>query len=156
MRAAKPTGPGRGGDREPLDPVLEFMRSLWGVNHALESTSRRMKADLGVTGLERMVVRLVGRHPGASAGDLARLLLVHPSTLTGLFRRLVDRGVLVRRSDPADARRALFVLTAEGRAIDRLRRGTVESATREALATLTGREIRTAVSVLDTLTGALR
>lgn len=50
--------------RRPLGPVLSFMRALWGVNHGLESSSRRMKGSIGVTGPERMVVRLVGRYPG--------------------------------------------------------------------------------------------
>ncbi len=90
----------------PLGAVLEFLRALWGLNHALESASRRMKGRLGVTGPERMVVRLVGRSPRISAGHLARILQVHPSTLTGLLKRLVARGILARTADAADARRA--------------------------------------------------
>jgi len=127
------------------------MRSLWGVNHALESRSRRMKARIGVTGPERMVLRLVGRSPGIAAGELAGILRVHPSTLTGLLRRLGRRGLLVRRADTLDARRALFTLTPKGEAIDGLRRGTVEGAVRAALESLPDREVQVAASVLDTL-----
>jgi DNA-binding MarR family transcriptional regulator len=135
--------------------VLSFMRTLWGVNHALESTSRRMKARLGVTGPERMILRLVGRSPGVAAGELARILRVHPSTLTGPLKRLVRRGLLVRRVDGADARRALFTLTARGETIDRMRRGTVEAAIRGALGTLPDREVRVAAAVLDALARAM-
>jgi DNA-binding MarR family transcriptional regulator len=131
------------------------MRSLWGVNHGLESTSRRMKARIGVTGPERIVVRLVGRYPGISAGELARILQVHPSTLTGLLRRLGRRDLLVRNTDVSDARRALFVLTAKGVAVDRLRRGTVERAVTTALASVSERDVRVTVSVLDALSRAL-
>jgi DNA-binding MarR family transcriptional regulator len=141
--------------RRPLGPVLSFMRSLWGVNHALESTSRRMKAHIGVTGPERMVLRLVGRYPGIAAGELARILRVHPSTLTGLLKRLARRGLLVRRSDASDARRALFTLTAKGERVDELRRGTVEAAVRSALQSLPAREVNVAVSVLDALARAM-
>jgi DNA-binding MarR family transcriptional regulator len=141
--------------RRTLGAVLSFLRVLWGLNHALESTSRRMKVRFGVTGPERMVVRLVGRHPGISAGDLARVLRVHPSTLTGLLKRLVRRGLLVRRHDPADARRALFTLTPRGRDVDRLRSGTVEAAVRVALASLPAREVRAAATVLDALARAM-
>jgi DNA-binding MarR family transcriptional regulator len=148
--AARPAQPAALSPRS-LGPVLSFLRSLWGLNHALESASRRMKVRFGVTGPERMVVRLAGRYPGISAGDLARILRVHPSTLTGLLKRLVRRGVLVRRPDPADARRALFTLTARGRAVDRLRSGTVEAAVRVALASLPAREVRAAATVLDAL-----
>jgi DNA-binding MarR family transcriptional regulator len=141
--------------RRSLGPVLSFLRALWGLNHSLESTSRRMKARHGVTGPERMVVRLVGRYPGISAGDLARVLRVHPSTLTGLLRRLGARGLLVRRTDAADARRALFTLTAQGRAVDRLRSGTVEAAVRTALASLPARDVRAAATVLSALARAM-
>jgi DNA-binding MarR family transcriptional regulator len=135
----------------PLGPVLAFLRSLWGVNHALESASRRMKARIGVTGPERMILRLVGRSPGIAAGELARILRVHPSTLTGPLKRLVRRGLLVRRVDGADARRALFTLTARGEAIDRMRRGTVEAAVRDALGAVPGRDVRVAAAALDAL-----
>lgn len=141
--------------RRPLGPVLSFMRSLWGVNHALESTSRRMKGQIGVTGPERMVIRLVGRYPGISAGELARILQVHPSTLTGLLKRLARRGLLVRRADASDARRALFILTSKGEEVDRLRRGTVEAAVTSALESLSDRDVRAAASVLDALAHAM-
>jgi DNA-binding MarR family transcriptional regulator len=135
--------------------VLSFLRALWGLNHGLESSSRRMKTRFDVTGPERMVVRLVGRYPGISAGDLARVLRVHPSTLTGPLKRLVGRGILVRRGDAADARRALFTLTPRGRAVDRLRSGTVEAAVRVALRSLPAREVRAAARVLDALARAM-
>jgi len=141
--------------RQPLGPVLSFMRSLWGVNHALESTSRRMKEQIGVTGPERMVLRLVGRYPGVAAGELARILRLHPSTLTVVLRRLVRRGLLARRADAADARRALFTLTSPGQAVDRLRRGTVEAAVRAALESLPPREVQGALSVLDAIARAM-
>jgi DNA-binding MarR family transcriptional regulator len=139
----------------PLGEVLEFLRALWGVNHQLESASRRMRTRLGVTGPERMVVRLVGRYPGISAGDLARILLVHPSTLTGLLKRLVSRGILIRRADAADARRALFALTPKGASIDGVKKGTVEAALTVALSALPPREVHAAAAVLDILTRTL-
>jgi DNA-binding MarR family transcriptional regulator len=150
---ADPDAEGLGG--LALGPVLSFMRSLWGVNHALESTSRRMKVRIGVTGPERMVIRLVGRCPRISAGELARILQVHPSTLTGLLRRLTRRGLLARRADASDARRALFILTSKGAAVDRLRRGTVEAAVNAALQSLPSRDVRVAASVLDALARAM-
>jgi DNA-binding MarR family transcriptional regulator len=131
------------------------MRSLWGVNHALESTSRRMKVRIGVTGPERMVLRLVGRYPGIAAGELARVLRVHPSTLTGLLKRLVRRGLLVRRADASDGRRALFMLTAKGEGVDKLRRGTVEAAVRAALESLPDRDVQVAAAVLDAVAKAM-
>jgi DNA-binding MarR family transcriptional regulator len=142
-------------ERRPLGPVLSFMRALWGVNHGLEATSRRMKATLGVTGPERMAIRLVGRYPGIAAGELARILRVHPSTLTGLLRRLTHRGLVVRRADSSDARRALFTLTSKGALIDKQRRKTVEAAVTSALEALPERDVRVALEVLDAIGRAM-
>lgn len=135
--------------------VLEFMRALWGVNHALESRSQHMKAHLGISGPERMVVRLVGRFPGISAGELARVLRVHPSTITWSLKRLVRRGLLSRGADAADARRALFTLTPTGEAVDAVKEGTVEAAVRAALEAMSLEEVRVAVAVLEALTRRL-
>jgi len=37
-------------DPEALPEVLQFMRLLWGVAHALDRTSKRMNQELGVIG----------------------------------------------------------------------------------------------------------
>jgi DNA-binding MarR family transcriptional regulator len=116
-----------------LGPVLDFMRTLWALDHALQSASKRMEATRGVTAPQRLVVRIVGRFPGISAGEVAEILHLHPSTLTGVLKRLEDRGLLERRPDPADGRRALLQLSARGRRVDRLHDGTVEAAVRRAL-----------------------
>lgn len=116
-----------------LGAVLDFMRLLWALDHALQSASKRMEAAFSITGPQRLVVRIVGRFPGIAAGRMAEILHVHPSTLTGILKRLEARGILQRRSDPRDARRALFALTPRGKKLDTLRTGTVEQAVRRAL-----------------------
>jgi len=118
---------------DQLGPVLEFMKQLWALDHGLQSASKRMESRFGITGPQRLVVRIVGRFPGISAGALADVLRVHPSTLTGVLRRLEMRGMVLRRTDPKDARRALFGLTPRGRKMDTLRTGTVEQAVRRVL-----------------------
>ena len=89
-----------------LGPELEFLRLLWQVDHALQRRSKRMAKELGLTGPQRLVVRIVGRFPGLPAGELAELLHVHPSTLTGILARLERGGWIARRADPRDRRRA--------------------------------------------------
>src|SRR3954469_20234453 len=117
----------------PLGAVLDFMRMLWALDHALQSASKRMEATFGLTGPQRLVVRIVGRFPGIAAGRVANILHVHPSTLPGILKRLEARAVLQRRPAPRDARRALFILTAKGRKLDTVRTGTVEQAVRRVL-----------------------
>src|SRR2546423_15613008 len=60
--APKPEG------ADQLGPVLEFMKQLWAVDHGLQSASKRMEASFGITGPQRLVVRIVGRFPGIAAG----------------------------------------------------------------------------------------
>jgi DNA-binding MarR family transcriptional regulator len=117
----------------PLGAVLDFMRTLWAVDHALQLASKRMEANFGMTGPQRLVVRIVGRFPGITAGRVAEILHVHPSTLTGVLKRLESRAIVQRRPDPRDARRALLALTNKGRRLDTLRTGTVEQAVRRVL-----------------------
>ena len=131
-----------------LGRVLEFMRLLWAVDHALQSTSKWMEVQLGVTGPQRLVIRMIGCFPGISAGALASLLHVHPSTLTGVLRRLADRGAIRRTADPHDSRRALFSLTTRGTRIDRLRSGTVEAAITRALGHAPARNLAAARGML--------
>jgi len=103
------------------------MSLLWRLDHALQLASKSMERVLGVTGPQRLVVRILGKHPGMPAGRLARLLHLHPSTLTGILKRLEQKGLIVRRPDPEDARRVLVRLTRRGRSLDVGIKGTVES-----------------------------
>lgn len=131
------------------DSVLAFMQLLWAVDHGMRSVSTSMRARLGVTGPERLILRMVGRSPGVTAGDVARLLHRHASSLTAALQRLVDRGLLVSRTDPEDRRRVILHLTVAGQRIDGLSSGTVESAMRRALSNMRREEIRTAARVLE-------
>lgn len=113
--------------------TLQFMQRLWDLVHALEVRSKRMAKTLGVTGPQRLVIRVLGRSPGSTASDVAGTLGLHPSTLTGILKRLEDQGMLERRGDTEDRRRIRFRLTAKGLEVDRARKGTVEAAVRRAL-----------------------
>jgi MarR family transcriptional regulator, organic hydroperoxide resistance regulator len=117
-----------------LGKTLRFMQQLWALTHALDARSKRMQREIGITGLQRLVVRLVGRDPGVRAGELAAVLHVHPSTLTGVLARLEERRLVERSVDADDARRIRLVLTPHGRDIDQDHAGTVEAALRRALA----------------------
>jgi DNA-binding MarR family transcriptional regulator len=109
------------------------MQRMWGLVHALDVTSRRMLHDLGVTGPQRLVIRVVGQKPDITPGEVARMLGLHPSTLTGVLARLARQRLIDRLPDREDRRRIHLRLTTAGRRVDRARRGTVEAAVRRAL-----------------------
>jgi DNA-binding MarR family transcriptional regulator len=134
-----------------LPDVLQFMQLMWAVVHGLESTSKRMSLAIGVTGPQRLVLRVVGLFPGVSAGDLASVLHVHPSTLTGVLQRLIAQKLLARTNDPADRRRAVLRLTAPGTRANAARAGTVEQAIARALAGVSAKDRQATRRVLERL-----
>jgi DNA-binding MarR family transcriptional regulator len=134
-----------------LDPVLRFMRLMWSVDHGLHKVSKRMASSIGLTGPQRLAIRIIGRSPGMAAGQLATLMHLDPSTITGILRRLEQSRMIVRQVDPADARRARLALTTKGRDVDRRTAGTIEAAVRKALASLPGQEVDAAARVLSAL-----
>src|SRR5919106_1177000 len=146
---------------DPTDPftdlpdVLQFMQLLWAVVHGFEITSKRMTSEMGVTGPQRLVLRVVGLFPGISAGDLATVLRVHPSTLTGVLQRLVAQRLLARSDDPSDRRRAVLRLTKRGARVNAARQGTVEAAIAQALEGTSDRDRMATKRVLERLAAHL-
>jgi DNA-binding MarR family transcriptional regulator len=133
----------------PLDPVLDFMRLLWSIEHGLQRISKRMESELGITGPQRLVLRVVGRFPGLSATELAHIVHLHPSTITGILQRLAARGLIERERDPADARRVRLRLKPKAVGHVRSARGTVESAVVAALDHVGAGNVRVARKVLS-------
>ena len=134
------------------------MRLMWAINHGLDRASRGMQAKFGVTGPQRLVLRIVGTFPGLSAGDLARTLHVHPSTLTGILQRLEARGLLRRLTDPSDARRVQLEITTKGKRLTVPSVGTVESAIKRLMGTWSDSELnvtrRTLTAIAEELDGS--
>ena len=135
--------------RKQAGDTLLFMQRLWDLTHAMNVRSRRMSRDLGVTGPQRIVIRMIGLMPGCSATDLAKALAMHPSTLTGILARLDRDGMIDRTVDDGDRRRSNFQLTAKGKRIDRNQKGTAEGAIRRALANADERIVEATRDMVD-------
>jgi DNA-binding MarR family transcriptional regulator len=143
------------GESTDLPDVLQFMQLLWAVVHGLDRKSKQMAGSVGVTGPQRLVLRLVGLFPGLSAGDLASVLRVHPSTLTGVLQRLVEQQLVARSGDPGDRRRAVLQLTRRGARVNAARHGTVEAAIARALEGVSDRDRTATRRVLERLAAHL-
>jgi DNA-binding MarR family transcriptional regulator len=133
------------------DPVLEFIRRMWAVDHELQRVSKRMVSRMGLTAPQRLAVRFIGRHPDITLGELAGLLHLHPGTVTGIVKRLERAGLATRVRSTEDTRKIHLTLTASGRALDRRRRGTVEAAVRRMWGSLTSRQLEAASHVMERL-----
>ena len=131
-----------------LDPILDFMRLLWSVEHGLERMSKKMENEIGITGPQRLVLRVVGQFPGLSASELAHIVRLHPSTITGILQRLVAGGWLERRTDPSDTRRVQLRLKPHAVPYTKTTRGTIEKAVRKALENVGRSKVNAAREVL--------
>ena len=115
------------------EPVL-FLHDLWALDHALRRLTRRPGARNGVSGSQRLLLRVIGRHPECSPGLAARILHLHPATVTRLSAGLERRGLVRRDPDPGDARRLRLRLTRQGEQVCGSEDATIELALKEALA----------------------
>jgi len=127
------------------------MRLMWALDHELHKRSKRMSSSIGLTGPQRLAIQIIGRSPGLAAGEVATLMHLDPSTVTGILRRLEEGRMIVRQTDPIDARRVRLTLTLKARNVDRRSAGTVEAAVRRTLKSLPAREVEAASRVLTLL-----
>ncbi len=117
-----------------LGATLSFLSSIWRLNHCLERASKHMEARIGVTGQQRMIIRVVGRYPGITPGQVARALWIDAGTLSAALKRLETRKLVRRERDAADRRRVMLHLTEDGARYDVPTGATVEAAVAAALA----------------------
>lgn len=150
LRGASPPSQAR-----PLDATLDFMRLLWSIEHRLQSTSKMMEARLGITGPQRLVLRVVAQYPGISATELAHVVRLHPSTITGILQRLMKKGLLLRGHDPVDTRRVRLRVRASARRFVRPSKGTVEHAVERALSRVPAASLHSARKVLAAIAASL-
>lgn len=111
-----------------------------------------MAGELGITGPQRLVLRVVGQVPEISAGELAHVLRLHPSTITGILQRL---GLIARKRDPGDSRRVRLRIKPAALAFTRVSPGTTEKAVALALDDAGLANVRAARKVLTAVAARL-
>ena len=95
---------------------------------------------VGMTALQYTALTVLERHPDLSSAQLARNSFVTAQSMADMVRALEDRGLVERHRDPADRRRLVLALTADGRALLRRYRGAVAELEKRMLAGLTAGE----------------
>ena len=138
-----------------FDPALDFLRLLWSIEHGLQRVSKRMEVSHGITGPQRLVLRIVREDPHVSAAELAALLHLHASTLTGILQRLEKKGLVVRERDVEDNRRIKLRVPAKAHKVMDRRDGTIESAITAALRRVSASHTRSARITLAAVAAAL-
>jgi DNA-binding MarR family transcriptional regulator len=85
---------------------------------------------------------------GMTLGELSQRMMVSNGNVTGLTERLVEQGLLDRRSSPTDRRAQIVNLTAEGRRVFRTMARTHEDWIAEIFSGLSADEIETLMQLL--------
>lgn len=88
------------------------------VTHKLFDVSRQMRSDLSrrllkleLYGGQERIILLLADHDGLSPGEIASQLSVSAPTIAKSVNRLSSNGIVVRRNDHGDRRRATVHLT---------------------------------------------
>ncbi len=138
----------------PLPPLDPDYRLEAQIGHVLRRAHQRHAAlfekglgDLDLTPTQFAALVKIGDRGEVSQNLLGRMTAMDPATIQGVIQRLMARGLIGRRPDPADRRATLLRLTAGGAALAReavARAKAVTQATLEPLAE-TERETLTAL-----------
>jgi DNA-binding MarR family transcriptional regulator len=135
--------------------TLEMLQAIWALAHGLQVRSRRMSRDFGVTGPQRLVMRLVATGQATTPGELADRLVLHKSTVTGILARLERRRLIARARHASDARRVTLTVTPAGERVARSNAGTIEAVVEQVIGRVSRAELESARAFMTTLAVAL-
>jgi len=107
------TGHSDSTDRAMLETLDAFRRII----SVIRSSARRAERDLGVSGAQLFVLQQLVDGPVDSLNALAERTYTHQSSVSVVVRRLVERGLVIRRASRRDARRIELALSPSGRAV---------------------------------------
>ena len=86
--------------------------------HAFEKAAVRVFRPHGLTPARFNVLNVLSGHPdGMRASDLASTLIVDPSNVTGLLKRMRKEGLVAELGNSADRRQHIACLSPKGRAL---------------------------------------
>ena len=118
------------------EDATRAMDALRRVVKVLRVSSRAVERAVGISAAQLFVLRQLADAPRQSLGDLVARTRTHQSTVSEVVSRLVDAGLVARRTSSDDARRAELSLTARGRALLRAAPSTVQTDLLEGFARL--------------------
>lgn len=103
----------------PHPAQFAAMASLWRTALVVTDQVDRTLKDLGLTRTSYLVLITLQMSPDQARplGQLSKLLLVHPTTVTTMVDGLEKTKVVARRPHPTDRRTVLAKLTAKGLAL---------------------------------------
>ncbi|WCB95438.1 putative HTH-type transcriptional regulator [Baekduia alba] len=99
----------------PSAPAKSTMLLAHDLRETLGMLVRRVRAEPGPPAHVMAVLALLDRQGPAGVSDLAAVQKMRPQSMAQTVREMESSGLVSRRPDPDDGRRAFVELTAEGR-----------------------------------------
>ena len=125
------------------------------VELAVRARLDEILRPVGLTVLQYTALTVLERHPDLTSAQLARNSFVTAQTMADMVVILSERGLIDRHRDPADRRRLVLALTAQGRKRLKVYRGKVADLEAEMVAPLTAHEAVQLRASLSACRGAL-
>lgn len=97
------------------EEVRSVADDLRRIVQALRVSGTATEKALGLSGAQIFVLQQLAREPAPSVAALAERTFTHQSSVSVVVRRLVERKLVVRQTDPKDSRKVSLAITAAGR-----------------------------------------
>ena len=94
-----------------MNSEMQLAELLMGINKEISKRLVPMFREQKLSIAEISVLMKMNRTPACRASELAAMIGIPSSTVTGILDRLEKRGLLKRRQDPNDRRSILITVT---------------------------------------------
>jgi MarR family transcriptional regulator, lower aerobic nicotinate degradation pathway regulator len=135
--------------------VQGALDALRRIVQGIRLSASQAERQTGLSGAQLFVLQQLAEAPGQSLNALAARTRTHQSSVSTVVTRLVGRGLVSRRRDPADGRRLVLDLTAAGRDLLTGAPETAQSRLIAALERLPRPALRALVANLEALVAAV-
>jgi DNA-binding MarR family transcriptional regulator len=122
--------------------VREINGNLRHLIQLLQTRSKKIRKETGITGPQILAMKTLSETPGISISDLARRVYLHPATVVGIVDRLEGRGFVVRKRSKEDRRQVNVKLTAKGSSALRKAPGAAQDSVPGGLETLPEKKLK--------------
>jgi DNA-binding MarR family transcriptional regulator len=129
--------------------VTRSMDAVRAVVRALRLNTREIELKIGISLAQLFVLQQVAERPAESLNDLAERTATHQSSVSVVVRRLVDRGLVSRRSSTVDKRRVQIAATEAGVELLKGAPRTIQTRLINAMERLTATERRDLADLLE-------
>lgn len=136
---------------ETAAPKRTLIELLHRAGQAAEALHDREIGALGLTARQNTVLQYISANPDASQTDICNKTGIDRSTLADMVRRLVKKGLVVRRRTRTDARRYALRPTPEGTSALAAARKATRKTDDKLLSALSSNERDMLIAILDKL-----